>query len=118
MRIFLRHGQMTAIYDDALIPFIERISRRFGLQETLRRASHVEENPDRTVHPGRWMVDLTPSDGPVAFADEQGRPFNRREEALAFEKRWLEPRMRSAAHVGSVPQGGGDSGHHCRRSAD
>ena len=109
MRVFLKDGELTAIYDDALLPFLDRAKQRFKTAETLRRASNVEPNTD-PLRPGRWLVDLTPSGGPVYFADEQGAPFYRREDALAFERRWLETRMEAELHVGNHPQGGRDAG--------
>jgi hypothetical protein len=46
---------------------------------TIQRGSHVE--PDTT---GRWLADLAPVDGPLLG------PFDRRSEALAAEREWLE----------------------------
>ena len=46
---------------------------------TITRASHVE--PDEQ---GRWLVDLSPVNGPTLG------PFTRRSEALAAEHAWLE----------------------------
>jgi len=45
----------------------------------IRRASHVEPDAE-----GRWKVDLTPVGGPLLG------PFDRRSEALAAERAWLE----------------------------
>ena len=101
MRIFVKDGQLVTIWNDQLIPFIDGLNARFGTQEQLQRASHIEENPDRTKNPGRFLVDLTPSGGPILFEDEQGRPFNRREDALAFEMRWLESQLEADCHAGS-----------------
>jgi hypothetical protein len=48
-------------------------------QLTITRASHVE--PDNR---GLWQADLTPVGGPLLG------PFERRSEALAAERDWLE----------------------------
>lgn len=89
--IVVENGELTAIYADALLPYIESIKAEFGLPAaavTMRRATHVE--PD-TSHRngGNWYVDLTPCDGDRYFADEQGNPFITRSHALDFELRWL-----------------------------
>jgi hypothetical protein len=46
---------------------------------TIQRGSHVE--PDAQ---GRWLADMTPVAGPTLG------PFQRRSEALAAERAWLE----------------------------
>ena len=45
----------------------------------ITRASHVEPDPH-----GRWIVDLSPVGGPTLD------PFDRRSNALAAERAWLE----------------------------
>lgn len=45
---------------------------------TIRRASHVEPNPN-----GDWHADLTPVAGPKLG------PFSSRRQALAAEEQWL-----------------------------
>jgi hypothetical protein len=46
---------------------------------TIRRASHVEPDPE-----GKWWADLTPAQGPRLG------PFGRRSLALEAERQWLE----------------------------
>jgi hypothetical protein len=66
-------GAIEFVYDDALRGL-------FALgRVTIRRASHVEPTSD-----GRWTADLGPSGGPVLG------PFDRRAEALAAERAWLD----------------------------
>jgi len=65
-------GQVRHIYNDNLD------LAELG-QITIARASHVE--PDTT---GRWLVDLSPVNGP------QFGPFVKRSAALAAEVAWLE----------------------------
>lgn len=72
-------GGARMIYSDKLD------IRRLG-PHTTTRASHVEPFGDN------WYVDLTPVGGPACFADADGKPFTKREDALAFEKAWLEQR--------------------------
>ena len=55
----------------------------------ITRASHVE--PDAT---GRWWADITPAGGPVLG------PFDRRSDALAAERRWLEEDLAAVAPAG------------------
>jgi len=38
---------------------------------------------------GNWVVDMGPSKGGVHYKDEEGRPFLKRQDALAFEIREL-----------------------------
>lgn len=52
----------------------------------IARASHVE--PDQA---GRWWVDITPAGGRVMG------PFDRRSDALAAERQWLEENLSSVA---------------------
>ena len=52
----------------------------------ITRASHVE--PDRT---GCWWADITPAGGPVLG------PFDRRSDALAAERRWLDENLAAMA---------------------
>lgn len=65
-------GELEFIYDDRL--------RRLMSQGNARttRASHVEPTGDN-----RWTADLSPVGGPVLG------PFDKRDEALAAEVRWL-----------------------------
>src|SRR5436190_18374473 len=67
-----RTGGLRCIYDEAF-----DLAALGGL--TIRRASHVE--PDDQ---GRWWADLAPVGGPKLGA------FDRRSEALAAERTWLE----------------------------
>ncbi len=48
---------------------------------SLKRASHVEPSK---FYEGKWVVDLSPVDGPLAG------PFAKRSEALAWEVKWIE----------------------------
>jgi len=73
MRLVIKpDGSVRCLYDEAV-----DLSSLGSL--TIQRGSHVE--PDAT---GQWLADLAPVDGPVLG------PFNRRSEALAAERDWLE----------------------------
>lgn len=61
----------------------------------LRRASHVEPDPEA---PGLWTADMRPSGGPLAG------PFTSRSEALEYEKEWLEQN-----HIPETGENGGNS---------
>ncbi|MEW6545046.1 MAG: hypothetical protein AB1411_15735 [Nitrospirota bacterium] len=79
MDVLLRvspQGTVSVIYDDELAPLIGELGRA-----SIQRASYVEPTSD-----GWWLVDLTPSNGPVLG------PFPLRNEALAAERAWLERR--------------------------
>jgi hypothetical protein len=65
-------GQVRCLYDEA----VDLAS--LGTL-TIQRGSHVE--PDAQ---GRWLADMTPVAGPTLG------PFQRRSEALAAERAWLE----------------------------
>jgi hypothetical protein len=65
-------GQLHCLYGEAIDLHV------FGRLE-IHRASHVE--PDES---GRWRADLSPVQGPVLG------PFDRRSDALAAERRWLQ----------------------------
>ena len=65
-------GQVRCLYGEALDLAC------FG-QVTIRRASHVEPDPQ-----GQWWADLSPVAGHTLG------PFGRRAEALVAEKVWLE----------------------------
>ncbi len=88
--IVIEKGRLLAVYDDRLLPYIERLKDEFGLPDDaveLFRASHVE--PTAPGAPGNWHVDLGPVGGVVSTVDEEGIPFETRKAALAFERRWL-----------------------------
>lgn len=55
------------------------------------RASTVEpvQRPDIDDRRWFWEVDLSPVGGPRTVCDEDGRPFESREAAIAWEVRWL-----------------------------
>ena len=72
-------GAVRCIYDEAIA------LAALGTLD-IRRGSHVE--PDGA---GRWMVDLSPVQGP------QLGPFQRRSEALAAETSWIEMHWLTAA---------------------
>ena len=73
MRLVIKpDGSVRCLYNEAV-----DLSSLGSL--TIQRGSHVE--PDAN---GRWLADLAPVDGPVLG------PFNRRSEALAAERDWLE----------------------------
>lgn len=65
-------GRLCCLYDETIDLHV------FGRLE-IRRGSHVE--PDEN---GQWQADLSPVQGPVLG------PFDRRSDALAAERRWLE----------------------------
>ena len=65
-------GSIRCVYD-------ELIQLSALGQLAISRGSHVE--PD---HHGRWLANLSPVSGPVLG------PFNRRSDALAAERGWLE----------------------------
>jgi hypothetical protein len=65
-------GLIRCLYDEAVdLAAFGRLS--------VQRGSHVE--PDDS---GRWLADLAPCSGPILG------PFDRRSEALAAERAWLE----------------------------
>ena len=67
-----RDGQVRCVYGETIdLSLLGPLS--------IQRASHVE--PDAN---GNWLADMAPVDGPVLG------PFNRRSEALAAERDWLE----------------------------
>lgn len=68
-------GRVVFVYDDAMAALSAQ-----GLATT-RRASHVEPSPE-----GGWSVDLSPFTGVTT----EGHGFERRGEALDFERGWLE----------------------------
>jgi hypothetical protein len=113
--------QLQAIYDDRLLPVMTQLQKRLGLPpESLQvtRASHVEPAIGNDAG-GNWSVDLTPVQGPAnVLKDDQGRPFVTREDALAYERCWIETHClgygqgpalearenRSNQHVGTVEE--------------
>ena len=79
MNIYIRpNGDMQCIYN-------ENIDLAQIGQVDIRRASHVEPDPER---PGWWYSDLSPVGGPKIAG------FATRAEALKFEVDWLEFQMR------------------------
>lgn len=79
MQIYFRpNGDAQCVYD-------EKIDLTQLGQVDIKRASHVEPDPDS---PGRWYIDLTPVSGPKIAG------FATRAEALAAEVAWLEYQMR------------------------
>lgn len=52
----------------------------------IKRASHVEPDPDR---PGEWYADMSPVGGPMLAG------FKTRAEALSAEEEWLNAKMRT-----------------------
>lgn len=87
MKLVICRGGIRAIYSDDLLPYVERLRTKYGLQVVIERATRVEPDPHG---PGNWEVDLRPAGGPVCREDEEGRPFLRRQAAIDFELRWLE----------------------------
>jgi hypothetical protein len=70
-----RQGNVHCVYDEMLdLSCLGQIS--------ISRASHVEADAD-----GQWWADLQPVAGPKLG------PFDRRSEALAAEKEWLEKHL-------------------------
>ena len=78
-------GQVVCVYGEAIDLAV------LG-EPTIRRASHVEPDPE-----GKWWADLSPVGGPPLG------PFARRSEALAAEAGWLEAHWLVA---GQAPGGG------------
>jgi hypothetical protein len=66
-------GNLRFIWADELSDLVQ------SGKPTITRASDVEPLPD-----GRWIADMGRVNGPVLG------PFNKRVEALAAERRWLE----------------------------
>lgn len=91
IRFDRQSGEIRAIYDDRLLPYIDRLRTELGLPASavrISRASHVE--PDHNRHGGgNWFVSLQDVGGPTVYANESGQPFVTRESALSFERRWL-----------------------------
>jgi hypothetical protein len=70
--VVLPTGDVRCVYEEAID--LNALGR-----PAIVRASHVEPDAD-----GRWRADLSPVGGPVLG------PYNRRGEALAAERDWLE----------------------------
>lgn len=80
MNIYVRpNGSAQCLYGEKIA-----LGALGGLD--IRRASHVEPDPDK---PGQWYADLSPVGGPFL------RGFATRAEALAAEETWLNERMRT-----------------------
>lgn len=69
-----RNGQIRMIHDDSLAALLTQ----GGVE--IRRASHVEPDPDK---PGEWYADMSPVSGPIL------RGFQTRTEALSAEVKYL-----------------------------
>lgn len=79
-KVFVRpDGSIATLYKDETAAPLRDIGK-----STITRASHVEPDPEQN---GEWMVDLTPSGGPVT------RGFKTRGAALEFEEKWLNERL-------------------------
>ncbi len=72
-------GTLVCIYVDEIRPLLDHASIA-----STSRASHVE--PDSS---GMWVADMSPIGGPSS------PPFRLREDALAWEKRWIESNVLS-----------------------
>jgi hypothetical protein len=70
--ILIEGGAARFVYDDELIDLLD-----LG-DAAVRRASHVEPDPD-----GGWLADMAPSSGPVLHG------YRTRAEALEAERAWL-----------------------------
>lgn len=97
VRLDKKTGQLMALYDDRLLPYVQQLQARLRLSESavsLTRASHVEPALNNSAG-GNWLVDLRPSGGDACvLVDEHSQPFVTRDAALAFERRWIEARLR------------------------
>jgi hypothetical protein len=79
MKLYVRpNGTAQCLYD-------EKIALDTLGQLDIKRASHVEPDPDK---PGEWVADLAPVGGPLFTG------FKCRAEALAAEDKWLNDKMR------------------------
>lgn len=84
-------GEVRAIYDDRILPYIDRLKSELDLPDsavTISRATHIEPDEHRT-YGGNWYLDFTPVDGPLVYCDDNGHPFVQRTAALLFERQWL-----------------------------
>lgn len=90
MNLYIRpDGSAQCIYDEK-IPLQE-----MGAID-IKRASHVEPDPDR---PGKWFADLNPVGGPRVTG------FDTRADALAYEIQWLEAQLTMRpVYVRQVPR--------------
>jgi hypothetical protein len=89
MNIYIRpNGDVQCIYD-------EKIDLAQIGAVDIRRASHVEPDPDC---PGAWYIDLAPVGGPRISG------FATRAEALKAEVEWLEYQLRHRAVRVQGPQ--------------
>lgn len=70
-------GKIKAIYDDRIADFL------LSGTTTIKRASHVEPNPDGEG----WVADMSPSGGPILG------PCILRSQALELERDWLKAKM-------------------------
>lgn len=87
-KVFIKpSGVIATLYNDATAPSLRNMGK-----STITRASHVEPDPEQN---GEWLVDLTPSGGPVT------KGFKSRGAALEFEEKWLNERL--------IPTGSGAS---------
>lgn len=73
LKLVVKHGEITAIYDDALVALMQDAKVR------TKRASHVEPHEDGCG----WFADLTPVGGPIM------RRFSTRKAALDAEVAYL-----------------------------
>lgn len=82
LKLRIGHSRITAIYDDALVPFFA------DADCTIERASFVEPGPN-----GGWIADMTPICERLGIPPVVLGPAPLRELALELERGWLEAKL-------------------------
>jgi hypothetical protein len=88
-KIFIRGGQVTAVYDDRFMPLFKALG-----DIEIQRASNVEFD-------GQWWVAFRPNKGEKAFGNQILAEGPNRNEVIKQEVEFLEKEMSLESHRNS-----------------
>lgn len=89
IRINLETGKVVAVYDDRILPILNRLNCGALTNSQVRRASHVEPS-----ELGGFDADMRPSNGPSSLATELGvGSFPTHDAAINAEREWLDKHL-------------------------